>query len=60
MVKCNICNCRCKDKEYFAGSLINNTSSKNSKLAYNAYTRIVICKDCISKLNLKINKTNIK
>lgn len=60
MVKCNICNCRCKDKECFTGSLINNASSKNSKLAYNAYTRIVVCKDCISKLNLKINKTNIK
>ena len=59
MNKCNICNCRCKDKEYFAGSLINNISNKNSKLAYNAYTKITICKDCISKLNLKINNTNM-
>ena len=60
MIKCNICNCSCRDKEYFDGSLINNINNENSKLTYDAYIRIVICKDCISKLNLKINKTNIK
>lgn len=59
MIKCNICNCNCKDKEHFAGSLMNNISNKNSKLAYNAYTRMTICKDCINKLNLKVNNANM-